>query len=203
MTTASTPAALQEATAAVKAAATTNVLGLPLAQTNPLLDRLTAELRGTRQTATVTLGEHRYVLQTLEAEDEQWADGFVQGGSGYQVARSKRVPYLAAALVSIDETPVEVLWKLPETMDPDLKRLLLSRTELETGWRRVIIRDWLSKLPPGAIDKLWAEYQALDEKRQQSLEALQDLSQRTPSGASSPTSSAERASSSPTQVSAA
>lgn len=170
---------------------------LPKADEHPLLKDLETQMHGSQIRDDITLYGRRYTLETLWPWEETWADTYVDGANLYQAGRSRRVPYVAAALRAIDGVPLELLFKVPATLSLDEKKLL-DDPRMALAWRRDQLYRRLAGepplFPPEVIAELWVFYQSLEERRRQSLEKIGPLSTGAGDGASSPTSSPEKAS---------
>jgi hypothetical protein len=166
-----------------------NLLTPPKANQHPLLQQLSAQLHGTEAQEAFTISGHTYTLRTLTPFEESWADGFVDGANFYQTGRNRRAPYVAAALMTIDNVSVKELFQLPDDADAETKQLVQASSVLEDDWRRREVLRWLVvSIPSPVLAELWTSYQTLEVKRNESLEKIGPLSATTASGESSLTS---------------
>ncbi|APU88889.1 hypothetical protein Rctr197k_069 [Virus Rctr197k] len=177
---------------------TINWLNPPQAEEDPLLRDLETQMAGTQIRDTTTVCGHVYELETLWPHEESWADGYVAGQNFYQTGRNRRLPYIAAALRSIDGKSMSVLFKLPAETPQEMRDQFAKNPELLASWRReqVFMRLGGARpmLPPAVLSELWVFYQELEERRRAALEKIGPLSTRGDDGVSSPTSSQEKAS---------
>lgn len=176
---------------------------MPEAERHKLLDAIDSELRGAHKEQNFELLGRTYRLKTLDPAEESWADSYVAGNNFYQTARNRRAPYVAAALVSIDNIPVDQLWKMPEDAPALHKKLYDENKEFHKNWLHEQILSWLinpAKHGP-IVQFLWACYLDLDTERSDALEELDPLLKKTRTGGSSSTSSLEKESSSLTPAS--
>lgn len=169
--------------------------GMPTAKKHAVLEQLARELRGARTQETFEVYGRKYTLQCLDPGQESWADGFVTGQSLYQTGRNRRAPYVAAALLAVEGTPIKELFQLPPDTEQAMREMLQQADGvLEGEWRRQQVLKWLvTDLSPPVLDALWDNYLTLVEKQKEALDALHP-SLRTATGAPSATSSQEKAS---------
>jgi hypothetical protein len=157
---------------------------LPDAKRHEVLRTISQELTDCHTARECVIYGHKYALKTLDPFEEIWADGCIDGDNVYQFARNRRAPYLAAAITAIDDIPVEKLFVATEEFEEKM---------LEKAWRRREMLRWLIEGKHGDfIQKLWAEYLIIEEKRTHALENLDPLSKTTPNGESLATFSPEK-----------
>jgi hypothetical protein len=181
------------------------------AKRHRLLHVIDGELRGCHRKEPVSLFGRKYLLRTLDMDDNTWVDSQVAGENFYQTAKSLRAPTIAAALVGILEedddgkehlVSVEELFELSDST-PDVERKLIESDPLfKQNWLRSQVLTWLTqpeKSQQRLVQLLYEHYLKLDMERNEAMAALDPLSMRTSEdGDSEATSSPERASSSPT-----
>lgn len=172
---------------------TTSWINPPRAEEHPLVGDIERQMSGAQvRDATMVCGR-RYELETLWPHEESWADGYVSGTNFYQTGRNRRIPYVAAALRSVDGVSVEELFKLPASAPAEMKEEAAQNPALLTSWRReqIVLRLGGDKpwLQPSVVAELWLFYQELEQRRASVLEKIGPLSTRVSDGASSPTSS--------------
>jgi len=176
----------------------TNWLNPPQAEEHPLLKDLQVQMDGTQIRDTTTICGHAYTMETLWPHEEAWADGYVNGLNFYQAGRSRRLPYVVAALRALDGVSVADLFKLPASTPKDMREQYEKTPALLDAWRRDQLFQRLAGerplLAPDVVSELWAFYQKLEERRRASLEKIGPLSPREDDGVSSPTSLPARAS---------
>jgi len=175
---------------------------LPEKKQHGVLAAIDGELRGRHLTKPVEVMGHTYELATLGPDREMWADLLTSGEDMFKAARSRRAPYLAAALRGIDGVPVEQLWPLPDAGTPEGMYARGSRAA-EDDWRARQALAWLTddQKHDDFIQALWHEYLLIDKSRRDALEQIGPLSKGTPTGTSSVTSAPEKGYSSQTQSS--
>ena len=168
-----------------------------------LLDIIDNELGGAHTAEDFKVLNHTYRLRSLDPEDEEWADANVKGDNFYQTARSRRAPYVAAALVAMDGVPVEKIFTPPADM-PELQRKMYDEEpKFRKMWIAEQVLAWLMnpKKHGPFVQELYGHYLTLEEKRVEALRKLDPLLAKTRTGGSSDTSSPEKESSSPTPAS--
>lgn len=167
-----------------------------------LLDETEAMYRKTYLDQVFRTGGRRWLLRTLEVEDENWADGRVVGETLFAAGAGRRAPIISAALLAIgpdtptpagggDEPreteaelkldlelrkgliPVEELFAL-EPSAADLVKDALKDPATLKRWRRAQVLAWFESgaVPAEIISQLYNGYLSLRLKRTQMLEAL-------------------------------
>jgi hypothetical protein len=167
------------------------------AEEHPLLKDLETQMHGAQIKGDTSICGRKYTFETLWPWEEAWADAYVDGVNLYQAGRGRRLPYIAAALRAIDDVPLELLFKVPVSASLDEKDAL-SDPKTALAWRRDQLYRRMANEPPlfapEVLAEMWSFYQSLEERRRQSLEKIGPLSRRAGDGASSLTSSPEKAS---------
>jgi hypothetical protein len=182
---------------------------LPRAKRDAMLTDYSQALKGCHKQGTFSAFGMFYTLRTLDPADETWTLQFIQGEDYYALGKSRRPPTVAAAIVAMgrDEKsmkPVEELFQIPPDL-PEVSKHLITRSEFfERDWRRTEVLRYLME-PENhetVIAYLYNCYLGLERERNEALGALDPLSKKIPTGASSDTSLPEPAGSSPTPASA-
>lgn len=143
---------------------------------------LLSELSGKLPETTIDVQGVRYTLRLLRPEGEDWVAMKTEGTTMTAVLGNSRNPTLAVSLTSINETPVEQLFQLPDDMDPKTKELLLSSPSDLREWRRTQVLEWIrEEMDPFVVKALYEAYRELSKQHQESLKGISSFSNRTPS----------------------
>lgn len=182
---------------------------------NSRLQNLGKMLKGNEISGLVKVMDHTFHLQTLNYDEETWADQYVLMGSPVQTVKTRRLPYISAAIKSItfpDGVIVEKkdLFDLPDDMDEDIKKIITSDpVELEYWLNRQMMLFLGEEGNSPFITPIWNKLDEMITKRQEALESISNLSkdqekiEDTSSGMSKVSSSLEKESSSQIQPSPA
>lgn len=150
---------------------------------HPLLQSISAELKGTRIAETVDVAGHKYQLQTLDSGDEDWVIARAGGGTMPEHFMGSITPRVAAALSSIDDVPVEQLFPVPEDLEPAIRERLVSNPEAIRAWRREQVLQFVrEELPTTVVSALNRAYSVIDERRAEAIKSLAPFSKKTLSG---------------------
>lgn len=178
------------------------------AKRHALLQDISRRLRGCHKTDTVEVFGTWYTLRTIDPHESSWTLRYTLGSSLVAAGRSQRGPTIAAALVAVGETedqmiPVEELFQIPDDLNETTREMIEASAEYEADWRRGEVLRWLSESAQhdDVVIMLYDAYLKIHIQRQEALQALSPLSKKTPTGASSVTSSPEKVSSSATPMS--
>jgi hypothetical protein len=150
---------------------------------HPLLDKIELELSGVNVTHPVEIGGHKYGMATLDGGEESLARSLVTVTDDtpmWHALTDTTVPTLAVALRSIDDTPIEAIFKLADNASDDDR---VSATSDEKRWRCKQVMGWIAGRPNTFVKAMMTGYAQIQQDSQKALGDLKDLSKRTPSGA--------------------
>jgi hypothetical protein len=161
---------------------------VPKAKLSSKMTQIQDQLRGFHRTATTPeIFGVKYTLRTLEPWEEDIANGIFSGGTPQQTGDLIRKAFIAVALVAIDGEPVATAFAIPDSLDPDILKVITSSRAIEDDWRYRQILDWLNHTQPELIDHIFQFYLGELMKKKQELEKIRPLSIATASGESSHT----------------
>ncbi len=145
-----------------------------------LLDSIKEELWKGFQTKEVVVGEHKYILKTLNDGEEVWRDKFIPASANYGFISGAKAPTVGVALVSIDDISVRDIF-----LTDDEKSKYAEEGTVKT-WLRMLgfsslgerfevaqrVYDYVSELPSEFVDNLYIQYIELEKVRKSSVEDL-------------------------------
>ena len=173
----------------------TVVKEIHVAKRHQVLQDISEQVRGIEVKDSFEVLGHDFYMTTLDADEEVWADGYMNVQSHVSAYTSLRVPKLAASIKRIDGIHVEELFDFSE----DSTKEDISYHN-ETQYRR---RYWtmnqllvcLGERPNDMITELWSKYTELTKRKSEAWDELKNSSAGTPGGESKASSSPEKASS--------
>jgi hypothetical protein len=122
---------------------------------------------------TFDVGGHKYVMHTLNEDEETWADTFVRTNSPASMISSRKAPRIAAAIKSIDGVAISGLFSYPDDMPKDNKQRLDNNPIEKQYW----LRDQMLYLLAddgfrSYTNELFACLVKLDERRDEAIKVL-------------------------------
>jgi hypothetical protein len=137
------------------------------------LETLRVELAKGFLEKTVTIRGHKFVLHTLNEDEETWADTFIRMATPAALISSRKAPRLAASIKSFDDIPVESLFEFPESMPVETKKSLNDNEISKKFWYRDQMLYFLSEdANRPFIEELYSELSKLEKERDDALKAL-------------------------------
>jgi len=174
---------------------------LAIATRHKVLGDIEVQTRGTEITDVFEVAGHRYLMSTLTADEETWADGYTNASNPVVILSSMKLPILAASIRSIDDIHVDRLFEFPENKVEFDKQFHSQDQYHKRYWQMSQMLLWLGPRSPILISDLWRFYVSLIERRDKSWDNLKKSFARIPGGESKVTSLPERESSPATQMS--
>lgn len=168
-----------------------------------MVQRLSARLRGCHQvsSAPVEVLGMWFLFRTPTAADDAFIAEKLDLSNAMAAQRSVRAPTLACAISHIGESPddmqpVEALFTPADDVEPIARALITDNEQGRRLWLREQVLLFLTDESSHTefIAQLFAKYEECEKQRRAALQALRPLSKGEDSGASSPTSSPEKAS---------
>ena len=130
-------------------------LKTPSAKRGANANKVSAQLRGHHFQDTFTVYGIKYAIRTLEPWEETWADGLIPAISSFQTGQAIPRAYLAAALMSIDGSPMDAEFAVPDALDPEMRKVLEGSADILRDWRWRQVYSWIQHdLQPEVIDCL-------------------------------------------------
>lgn len=152
------------------------------AKRHALLAEITSALEGRLPEDRVEILGHKYLIRLLKPEGEDWAASRTDGSSLAASLLNARKPSVAAAIIAIDEVPVEKLFEPGADMELALREMLASNARALRDWRRSEVLEWLSEeMDPYVLETLYSAYSKMASKHREAMRGLENLAQRTPS----------------------
>lgn len=149
---------------------------------HPLLAEITSALNGNLPETSTTISGVTYKMRLLKPEAEDWASSKTSGDTITAAVLSTRKPTLAAALLSINNVPVEQLFQLPDSMDLKDRERVASDPMQMRYWRREEILSWLrEEQDADVLDLLYAAYKDMADEHRKAIQSVENFSKRTPS----------------------
>jgi len=174
-------------------------IGISVANRHQILEDIATQTRGAEISTVATVAGHKYLLHTLSADEEVWADGYVSSNSAMAAITSMKLPTLAASIRAIDDITVD---KLFDFSNQNSNEAFHTQSSWHRHyWEMSQMLLWLGDRPNPLIIELWKEYVALTERRDKSWDELKKSCAGTPYGESKVTCSPEKVSSPVTQTS--
>lgn len=127
---------------------------------------------------------HKFVLSTLNEDDENWADTYTRISTPAAILSSRKAPRIAAALKTMDGETKAELFQFPDDMSETTKKAMLDNP--------IQLRYWLNDqalyflMEDGTrpfINQLWEKYEELEKQREEAFEDLPKSSTKTPGSA--------------------
>jgi len=172
-----------------------------VAKRHQILEDIATQTKGVEISETVTMAGHKYLLRTLNADEEVWADGYISSSSPMAAMTSMKLPTLAAAIRAIDDVSIDKLFEFPDN-DREANEMFHTQSSWHKRyWEMQQMLLWLGDRPQPLVIELYKAYVALTDRRDVSWDELKKSSARIPGGVSKVTSSPERESSRATQMS--
>ena len=181
--------------------ADTKTTGIVTAKRHQILQDITTQIKGTEVSDICDIAGHKYLMTTITADEEVWADGYTSANSPMAAVTSMKMPVLAASIKSIDGVVVSDLFTFPDSM-PEAEQQFNSQDAWHKRyWLMTQLLLWLGDKPDMLISELWKFYIKLRERRENSWDELKKSLARIPGGESKASSSPEKGSSPATQTS--
>jgi len=121
----------------------------------------------------VTVRGHKFLLHTLNEDEETWADTFIRMATPAALISSRKAPRLAAAIKSFDDVPIESLFEFPDSMSAETKKSLNDNEISKKFWYRDQMLYFLSEDGNRPfIEELYGELSKLEKERDEALKAL-------------------------------
>ena len=121
----------------------------------------------------VTVRGHKFLLHTLNEEEENWADTFLRMNTPAALLSSRKAPRLAAAIKAFDDVPVDRLFEYPDDMPKEVKNGLNDNEVSKKFWLRDQMLYFLSEdVNRPFIDELYSEFFKLEQERDKALEEV-------------------------------
>jgi hypothetical protein len=168
---------------------------ISVAKRHQVLEDITTQIKGVEISDSITVAGHKYLLRTLNSDEEVWADGYISSSSAMAAVTSMKLPTLAAAIRAIDGIKSEDMFEFSENMKENDKAYHGQSTWHLHYWQMSQMLLWLGGQDNSLIIELWKFYIGLTERRDTSWEELKKSCARIPGGDSKVTSSPERESS--------
>lgn len=171
---------------------------------------------GTEIRDTIKIRGITFHLETLNYDDETWADQFVRANINditnpdglFHIIKSRRAPYVAAAIQGITMPSgdggegryesKEDMFSFPSSMDAGLKDILEKSPAERRYW---LHRNMLLFLAESAnshhIEPIWTKYQEMLTRRKQAFKEMENLSPKKVDQTEDTTSTESKATSSP------
>jgi len=138
-----------------------------------LLEKIEQELAGVRIARPVTVAGHSYGLTVLDNADESLVKAIMpENVSMWQALSDTTTQTLAVALRSIDDTPIEILFKVTDDLPPDERSEAVTN---ERKWRCKQLTAWLAGKPGPFVRTLWNHYLELQSEASKSLEEIKSF----------------------------
>jgi len=171
------------------------------AKRHKLLADIASQLKDKESSDVFEIDNHKYLISTLTADEEVWADTYCNMASSVSAYTSIKVPRLSAAVKQIDGIDVDKLFEFPDDMDEANKKFHTSSQYRRRYWVMNQMMLMLGDLPNKFVNDLWSKYQELVDRRDKVWSELKNSSTRIPGGESKDTSLPEKGSSQVTQMS--
>jgi hypothetical protein len=143
------------------------------AKRHAVLEALKTDLSRGFLEKTVTVNKFKFVLSTLNEDDEVWADSFVRTSSTMSIVTSVRVPRLACSIKSVNEIPADKLFEYPEDMPKEVQQELDKSDVRKKYWVHTQMMLFLSEsgIRP-FVNDLYKEYETLESQRNEALKEI-------------------------------
>lgn len=164
-----------------------------VAKRHQILEDIATQTKGVEISDVVTVAGRKYLLHTLNADEEVWSDGYVSSSSPMAAVTSMKLPILAASIKAIDDVPTDKLFTFSETEANEIYHAQSSWHK--RYWEMSQMLLWLGDRPQPLIMELYKEYKKLIERRDASWGELKKSFARIPGGESKVTCSPEKVSS--------
>jgi hypothetical protein len=152
------------------------------AKRHPLLGDITQSLHGSSPSVEPTIFGHKYKLEVLRPEGEDWVTEQAEGGSLASFALSTQKPRIAAAIIAIDDVPLEALFTLPDELTGDAREELVSNPTRMRRWRREQMLAYLKEeSDQQVVTQLHNAYVTLVGQHREVLQQLGNFPVTTPS----------------------
>lgn len=143
-----------------------------------ILDDLASELDQGFLEDTFEVAGHQWTMRLLQDHERNWANGFIRNTSINSMVTSVRAPTLAIGIRSIDGIPIATFFqKQFEAENEELHALARQMIEQANPYTRQYwfaerMFQWLSLRPPTFVEKLWAKWLSLEERRDKAEESM-------------------------------
>jgi hypothetical protein len=174
---------------------------LAVANRHKVLSDIETQTRGTEITDVFEVAGHRYLMSTLTADEETWADSYTNATNPVVIISSMKLPALAASIRAIDDVKIDELFTFPEDITEFDKQFHSQDQYHKRYWLMSQMLLWLGPKPQLMINELWRHYVTLIDRRDKSWDELKKSFARIPGGESKASSLPERESSPATQTS--
>ena len=164
-------------------------IGLEVAKRHSVLDDITKQVGGSELTTVCEIGNHSYLLTTITADEELWADGIFQINTLAQASTSFNLTRVAASIKQINGIPVSELFDFPDDMSSERRKELTGSEYSRRAWEMGQLYLWLGDLPLPYVEEISTEYKKLIKRQKDSLSELKNSSARTSGGKSKDLSS--------------
>lgn len=135
-----------------------------------VLENLKKELSRGFLEREVEVRGHKWVLHTLNEEDETWADSFVMTTSPSALIASRKAPRLAVAIKSVDNVSTASLFEYPDDMPKELKDELNKDPVRKRFWVRDQMLAFLNEdMHRPFIDDLHVKLMELEKERNDAI----------------------------------
>lgn len=117
-------------------------------------------------------GGHKYTIQTLTEDDENWVDSYVRSDNPLQMISSRRAPRLAASIKAIDGIPIEHLVDM-SGLDDERRKALEKEPVMRRYW---VYGEFLKFIATNydrdMVIKLTDEINKLDKRMEEAVKEL-------------------------------
>ena len=172
-----------------------------VATRHKVLADIETQTRGTEISDVIEVAGHKYLMSTLTADEEIWADSYTNASNPVVIITSMKIPILSASIKAIDDVKIEELFEFPKDIVEFDKQFHSQSQFHKRYWLMSQMMLWLGPRPPSMISELWKFYVGLVERRDKSWDELKKSFARIPGGESKASSLPERESSPATQTS--
>lgn len=148
---------------------------------HPMLAELSSALCGNLPETEVDVQGAKYKFRLLKPEGDDWVGMKTAGNSVSAALLTARVPTLAAALVSINDVPVEQLFQPDDAMDVNSLEALKQDGALMREWRRNQVLEWFREgVSSWVVDTCYSAYTRMTQNHKKAMEGAENFSKRTP-----------------------
>lgn len=139
------------------------------ARRHPALQQFFEEVRKGFIEIEATVAGFKFVLRTLNDDEESWSDGFIRPASPIAYVSSRKDPRLACAVKSVNGIPLDQLFTLDDSATQEEKDRLKDPVA-KMVWLRLQMMLFLAQeVPPPVTDFLYKKYEELTKQREQAL----------------------------------
>lgn len=143
------------------------------AKRNVVLENLKKELAKGFLEKEVMVRGHKWLLHTLNEEEETWSDTFVNTASPAALLGSRKSPRLAASIKAMDGVPVDSLFLYPDDMPKEVQKALNEDEVRKRFWIRDQLLLFLNEDSHRVfIEELYSKFMELENDRNEAIKEV-------------------------------